>query len=119
MQSPTDWNWVPAYTDPNQGNTAFFEPWQATGDEQGFTVDAKMYPARPADVILFSAPRKIGDPQFRGRGGDVTLSIDCLAQALPEKLTVRFKHRLPARHSQEFSADVLPRGVRCRRREYC
>ena len=97
---------MPAYTDPNQGDTAFFEPWQGPGRERGFTLDAKMFPHdRP--MSFYFGTRKIGDPQFRGHG-DATLSIDCLAQALPEKLAVRFKHRLPGEYSQEFSADVVP-----------
>ncbi len=106
MESSTDWNWVPAYTDPNQGSTAFFEPWRGAGGERGFTLDAKMFPHdRP--MTFYFGTRKIGDPQFRG-AGDATLSIDCLAESLPEKLTVRLKHRLPGEYGQEFSADVLP-----------
>jgi hypothetical protein len=106
MEMSTDWNWVPAYTDPNQGDTAFFEPWQGVGNERGFTLDGKMFPHdRP--MSFYFGTRKISDPQFRGQGVSA-ISIDCLAEALPEKLTVRLKHRLPGEYSQEYSAEMLP-----------
>ncbi|HEY4310975.1 MAG TPA: dienelactone hydrolase family protein [Pirellulales bacterium] len=106
METSTDWNWVPAYTDPNQGDTAFFEPWRGTGDERGFTLDRTMFPHnRP--MSFYFGTRKIGDPQFRVQRV-TAISIDCLTEALPEKLTVRLKHRLPGEYSQEYSAEILP-----------
>jgi len=106
METATDWTWVPAYTDPNQGDTRFFEPWQGKDGERGFTLDGKMFPhVRPMN--FYFGTRKIGDPQFRGTT-EATLAIDCLAEALPEKLTIRLRHRMPGEHSQEYTADVLP-----------
>jgi hypothetical protein len=106
MDTSTDWNWVPAYTDPNQGETAFFEPWQAADGERGFTLDAKMFPhERP--MSFYFGTRKIGDPQFRG-SGDAALSIDYLEASKPEKLTVRVKHRRPGEYGQEYTHDALP-----------
>ncbi len=106
METATDWTWVPAYTDPNQGETHFFESWEGSDGEHGFTLDRQMFPhQRPMN--FYFGTRKIGDPQFRGTG-KTALAIDCLAEALPEKLTIRLRHRLPGGHSQEFTADVLP-----------
>jgi hypothetical protein len=106
MDTSTDWNWVPAYTDPNQGETAFFAPWQGAGGERGFTLDPKMF-NRAQPMSFYSGTRKIGDPQFRG-AGDAVLAIDYLAGSSPERLTIRLKHRLPGEYGQEFEAAALP-----------
>ena len=58
-------------------------------------------------MSFYFGTRKIGDPQFRG-AGDAKLSIDYLAAARPEKLTVRVKHRRPGEYGQEYSAVILP-----------
>ena len=106
MATATDWNWVPAYTDPNQGDTAFFAPWQGADGERSFTLDPKMFDRRRPMSFYFGT-RKIGDPQFRG-GEHRALEIDCLAANLPTKLTIRLRHRVPGQPHQEFAADVLP-----------
>ena len=105
MESSTDWNWVPAYTDPNQGDTAFFAPWQGSDGERGFTLDPKMlHHDRPTSYYF--GTRKIGDPQFRGEG-------DAPLDRFPGGVATRktddsTRHRLPGEYGQEFSADVLP-----------
>ncbi len=106
METSRDWNWVPAYTDPNQGDTAFFAPWQGPSGERGFTLDPKMFPHQHQTHYYFGT-RKIGDPQFRA-AGESALLLDCLADARPEKLTVRVRHRVPGEYSQEFTAAILP-----------
>lgn len=106
MDTSTDWNWVPAYTDPNQGDTAFFEQWQASDGQRGFTLDRKMF-RHEQPMSYYFGTRKIGDPQFRGRG-EAKLAIDYLAENMPAKLTVRLRHRLPGEHSQEFEFTALP-----------
>ena len=106
MDTSTDWNWVPAYTDPNQGDTAFFAPWHGPDGERGFTLDPKMFNHERPTSYYFGT-RKIGDPQFRGRG-DALLAIDYPADRTPEKLTIRLRHRLPGENTQEFEATVLP-----------
>jgi dienelactone hydrolase len=107
MDTATDWNWVPAYTDPNQGDTVFFAPWIGADGERGFTLDPKMFPHERATSYYFGT-RKIGDPQFRGQG-DAVLAIDYPADREPDKLTIRVRHRLPGEHSQEFETALLPR----------
>jgi len=113
METAADWCWVPAYTDPNQGDTAFFEPWRGAGDEQGFTLDAKMF-HHDHPMTFYFGTRKLGDPQYRAspagaaaddpttHGG--ALLIDVLAENLPETLTVRVKHRAPPQVQTEYEA---------------
>lgn len=102
----TDWNWVPAYTDPNREGTTFFSPWEDPSGERGFTLDPAMFP-REREAAFYFGTRKIGDPQFNGVGRTVLL-LDYLAEQTPESLTVRLSHRLPRQYAVEFTAKVLP-----------
>lgn len=103
MDTATDWNWVPAYTDPKEGDTAFFQPWQGASGERGFTLDGKMF-NHQGPMSYYFGTRKIGDPQFRAKADAPALLIDVLADQLPESLTVRLRHRRPTEHSQEYEA---------------
>ena len=103
MDTATDWNWVPAYTDPKEASGSFFEPWQGAGGEPGFTLDATIFNHR-APMTFYFGTRKIGDPQFRAAAGWQTLWIDVLSESLPTSLTVRVKHRRPREYGQEFEA---------------
>jgi hypothetical protein len=103
MDTATDWNWVPAYTDPKEGDTRFFGPWSGAAGERGFTLDAELFNHQQPMTFYFGT-RKIGDPQFRAATGAHTLLIDVLAENLPQALTVRVKHRLPTEYGREFAA---------------
>lgn len=103
MDTATDWNWEPAYTDPKEGDTCYFGPWNGAGGERGFTLDAGLFNHQQPMTFYFGT-RKIGDPQFRAAVGAQTLLIDVLAENLPQALTVRVKHRLPKEYGQEFAA---------------
>ncbi len=105
METSADWNWVPAYTDPNREGTAFFSQWKDTGGERGFTLDPAMFPRDRPSAFYFGT-RKIGDPQFSGVGRTVLL-LDYLAEQTPETLTVRLSHRLPQEYASEFTAKLL------------
>jgi dienelactone hydrolase len=103
MDTATDWNWVPAYTDPKEGDTSFFGSWKDGTGERGFTLDAELF-NHQQPMKFFFGTRKFGDPQFRAATGAQTLLIDVLAENLPQALTVRVKHRLPKEYGQEFAA---------------
>ena len=83
METSRDWNWVPAYTDPNLENGRFFTPWHSGDGAKGFTLDPAMF-SYQAPMSYYFGTRKIGDPQFRGRGQAVLL-LDCLADRVPRK----------------------------------
>jgi len=123
MDNADAWCWVPAYTDPNQGETAFFEPWRGAEGEQGFTLDSKMFHHDRPTTFYFGT-RKIGDPQYRAASTPVgaapsaaadgpgpesgALLIDVLADRLPETLTVRVRHRAPPQAQTEYEATWKP-----------
>ena len=86
MDSYTDWNWVPAYTDPCREDR-FFGDWKGPAGELGFTLDAKTFNLAGPTSYYFGT-RKIGDSQFNGVGRKVLL-LDHLAKNAPEKLTGR------------------------------
>jgi hypothetical protein len=113
MESPRDWNWVPAYTDPNLENGRFFTPWHSGNGAKGFSLDPAMF-SYQAPMSYYFGTRKIGDPQFRGRG-QAALWLDCLADRVPEKLTVRVTWRLPGTYGEECEAIApLPRSAAAR-----
>ncbi|MDB5306751.1 MAG: hypothetical protein JWO38_953 [Gemmataceae bacterium] len=104
MDTPTDWNWVPAYTDPCREDR-FFAAWAGPSGERGFTLDPKTF-NHAGPMTYYFGTRKIGDPQFRGTGRTALL-LDHPASNTPEKLTVRLTHRPPGQNPTEFTA-VLP-----------
>jgi hypothetical protein len=105
MDTAGDWDWVPAYTDPNQEDTAFFTAWTGRDGECGFTLDPKMFHDQGKMHYDFGT-RKIGDPQFRGEGQRALL-IDCLADNVPESLKVRLLWRAPATSGDHFEASPV------------
>ena len=105
MDSPADWNWVPAYTDPNREDR-FFAEWSGPNGERGFTLDPKTF-NRAGPMTYYFGTRKIGDPQFCGVGRKLLL-LDHWAAHPPEKLTVRLSVRKPGEPAREFSADLPP-----------
>jgi dienelactone hydrolase len=107
MDSYTDWNWVPAYTDPCREDR-FFGDWKGPSGERGFTLDAKTFNHAGPTSYHFGT-RKIGDSQFNGVGRKVLL-FDHLATNPPEKLTVRLFNRPAGQVGSEFSA-VLPVAI--------
>jgi dienelactone hydrolase len=103
MDTSTDWNWVPAYTDPCRDDR-FFAEWKGPNGERGFTLDPKTFRYGGAMHYYFGT-RKIGDPQFQGTGRK-TLLLDYPAANAPEKLTVRLTNRIPPQNPVEFTAVV-------------
>jgi hypothetical protein len=103
METQTDWNWVPAYTDPCRDDR-FFAEWKGPDGARGFTLDPKTFGYGGAMSYYFGT-RKIGDPQFRGTGRKVLL-LDYPAANAPEKLTVRLTNRVPGQNPIEFTALV-------------
>ena len=100
MTTPTDWSWVPAYTDPNREGLSYFTAWKSDTQEHGFTLDPRMFnPAAPSS--FYFGTRKIGDPQYRGRTNEV-LAIDVLNDRTPETLTIILRHRPPGQYGQEY-----------------
>ncbi len=104
MDTAVDWNWVPAYTDPNQEDATFFSAWNGGDGQRGFTLDRKMFDHR-GKMHYYFGTRKIGDPQFRGEDRQVLL-IDCLAEHLPESLKVRLLWRTPATYGDYYEAEA-------------
>ena len=107
MDTARDWNWVPAYTDPNR-DSRFFADWSGDDGQRGFTLDPKTF-NRSGPMVFYFGTRKIGDPQYRGTGHKV-LFLDHLAVNAPEKLTVRLANRVPGRNPSDFTA-VMPAAV--------
>jgi dienelactone hydrolase len=103
IDSFTDWNWVPAYTDPCREDR-FFTSWKGPNGERGFTLDPKTFGYAGA-MHYYYGTRKIGDPQFHSAGRK-TLLLDYLAENTPEKLTVRLIHRVKGQNGSEFSAAI-------------
>jgi hypothetical protein len=104
MDTATDWNWVPAYTDPCRDDR-FFAIWKGPNGDRGFTLDPKTFGYGGAMHFYFGT-RKIGDPQFRGTDRK-TLLLDYPADNAPEKLTVRLTNRIPPQNPVEFTAVVV------------
>ena len=103
MDAPTDWNWVPANTDPCR-DVSFFSEWTGPTGVRGFTLDPKTFGYGGAMPYYFGT-RKIGDPQFRGTGRKALL-LDYPAENTPEKLTVRLTNRVPGQNQTEFTATI-------------
>ena len=115
MTTPTDWSWVPAYTDPNREGLTYFTAWTSDTREQGFTLNARMFnPAAPSS--FYFGTRKVGDPQFRGRANEI-LAIDVLNDRTPETLTIILRHRLPLQYGQEYRFSPPPNGEKERTRQ--
>ena len=73
-------------TRPESCGLSYFTGWTSEVGEQGFTLDPGMFnPARPSSFHF--GTRKIGDPQFRGRGNDL-LASDVYNDRTPEALTI-------------------------------
>jgi dienelactone hydrolase len=103
MDAATDWNWVPAYTDPCREDR-FFTGWNGPNGESGFTLDPKTFGYGGAMHYYFGT-RKIGDPQFRGTDRKILL-LDYPSGNTPDKLTVRLTRRLPGQNGVDFSASI-------------
>jgi dienelactone hydrolase len=105
METSTDWNWVPAYTDPCRDDR-FFTEWRGDGGEIGFTLDPKTIGHGGAMPYYFGT-RKIGDPQFRGTGRKALL-LDHPAANTPDRLTIRLTVRPPGQLPSEFKSTLGP-----------
>lgn len=103
MNTSTDWNWVPAYTDPSRDDR-FFAEWQGENGQRGFTLDPKTIGHAGAMPYYFGT-RKIGDPQFRGTGRKALL-LDHLATSTPDTLTIRLTVRVPGQNPTEFKSTL-------------
>ncbi len=117
LNTPTDWSWVPAYTDPNREGLSYFTAWTSETGERGFTLDPRMFnPAAPSS--FYFGTRKIGDPQYRGRASEV-LAIDVRDDRTPETLTIILRHRLAGQYGQEYRFSAPFDGEKVRTREPC
>ena len=103
MDDALAWNWVPAPTDPTQQSGTFFGEWRGGDGERGFTLDPQMFP-HDGPMGFYFGTRKIGEPQFRGTGRTVLL-LDCLADHIPDRLTIHIRHHPPTNTGQEYEAD--------------
>ncbi|WP_165226417.1 alpha/beta hydrolase family protein [Aquisphaera insulae] len=107
METPRDWAWVPAFTDPCREGR-FFAEWSGPDGRRGFTLDPDMFP-RSRPMPFHFGTRKVGDPQFSGEGRKALL-LDHLAAHVPDRVTVRLSYRPPDQNPTEYSS-VLPAAI--------
>jgi len=107
MDTPTDWNWVPAYTDPWR-HDRYFAEWKERG-ESGWTLDPNTF-SHSKTMHYHFGTRKIGDPQFRGAGRKILL-LDYLADHAPERLMVQLRNRMSGQNPVEYTCEIKLPGI--------
>ncbi len=102
MDSPDDWYFVSAYTDPNKG-LSYFVPWVGGQSEKGFTLNPKLF--SPEKMSFHIGTHKIGAPPWRGSGRRA-IAIDVLSANLPSALQIKVVEENRQPGFKEFTATV-------------